>query len=188
MEEEREITILIDCTKEELLNIFQKNNYNYLGTAKYYDIYMTNNNIDVTDELDLLKRCVILRQMIIDGEESYQILYKNKSINKSGEITSQKNIKINIDSIENSRMLFEKIGFHTLIEIEDNIEVYSNGKYELAVQHVNNKHIYIELEDHNQFSSIKEMKKVLIDLAIPIKNNDFFAKKALIELKERYFD
>ena len=69
--------------------------------------------------------------------------------------------------------------------------VYATDKDELVIQNVNGKHIYIELEDKcnyaNRFyNSIDEMKKVITDNNIPIKNNDFFVKKAEIELQETY--
>ena len=56
---------------------------------------------------------------------------------------------------------------------------------------VNNKHIYIEIEDRcnyaNRFyNSVDEMKQVIITNSIPIKNNDFFVRKAEIELQEKY--
>ena len=69
--------------------------------------------------------------------------------------------------------------------------VYATDKDEFVIQNVNNKHIYIEIEDKchyaNRFyNSIEEMKNVINDNLIPIKNNDFFVKKAEIELQETY--
>ena len=69
--------------------------------------------------------------------------------------------------------------------------VYATDNDELAIQNVNNKHIYIEIEDKcnyaNRFyNSIEEMKKVITDNSIPIKNDDYFVKKAEQELQEKY--
>ena len=73
--------------------------------------------------------------------------------------------------------------------INDHILVYATEKDELAIQVVNNNHIYIEIEEechyaNRIYNSIEEMKKVIIDNNIPIKDNNYFAKKAEIELKE----
>ena len=35
-----------------------------------------------------------------------------------------------------------------------------------------------------KYDSIEEMKKVIVKYNIPIKNNDYFVKKALIELQK----
>ena len=69
--------------------------------------------------------------------------------------------------------------------------VYANDKDELVIQEVNNKHIYIEIEDKCHYTkivynSIDEMKEVIKKYSIPIKNNNYFVKKAEIELKETY--
>ena len=55
----------------------------------------------------------------------------------------------------------------------------------------NNKHIYIEIETKCHYAgrfynSIDEMKNVIINNDIPIKDNGFFVKKAEIELQEKY--
>ena len=60
---------------------------------------------------------------------------------------------------------------------------------EVVIQDVNNKHLYMEIEDechhaNKTYKSIDEMKEVITKYNIPIKNNDYFVKKAEIELKE----
>ena len=97
----------------------------------------------------------------------------------------------NYYDIENCKLLFEELNFEELIRINDHMLIYATDNDEFAVQNVNNKHIYIEIEDKcnyaNRFyNSIEEMKKVIIDNSIPIKNNNYFIKKAEIELQESF--
>ena len=70
------------------------------------------------------------------------------------------------------------------LEVVEVVEVV----VEFAVEFVNDKHIYIEIEQNNKYLSIDEMKAVFSKYNIPVKGKDFFVKKALIELKERYGD
>lgn len=61
----------------------------------------------------------------------------------------------------------------------------------MSVQNVNNKHIYIEIENKCHYASriyhsIEEMKNVIINNLIPIKDDNYFVKKAVIELQETY--
>ena len=95
-------------------------------------------------------------------------------------------VECEIKSIEQAQELFESIGYYKLIELNDHMTVYKNEFISFATQEVNNKHIYIEFEDDGFYSSIDEMKEEILKYNIPIKNNDFFAKKALTELKEVY--
>lgn len=139
----------------------------------------------------MLNKCVLIRHIIEDNKENKLLTYKYKEYNKNKEITKQGKINIKVDDIDNSKLLFEKLGFEELIKIYDKLYVYATDRDELVVQSVNNKHIYIEIEDKchyaNRFyNSIDEMKAVIIDNSIPIKNNNYFVKKAEIELQEMY--
>jgi len=81
------------------------------------------------------------------------------------------------------------IGYKELIHIQNNSVVYTNDKIEFAVQLVNDKYIFIELEERSEhvktvFSNIEDMKKVIDSLNIPMVKNNYFAKKAVIVLEE----
>ena len=69
--------------------------------------------------------------------------------------------------------------------------IYASETDEVAIQNVNGKHIYIEIEDkcnyaNRIYKSIDEMKEVIIRNSIPIKGDNYFVKKAEIELSETY--
>ena len=101
-------------------------------------------------------------------------------------------VKVKIDDIDKAKQLFENLGFEELIKINDHMLVYATDHEELVVQNVNNgKHIYIEVEDechysNRKYGSIEELKETITGNGIPFKDNNFFAKKAEIELKETY--
>lgn len=85
--------------------------------------------------------------------------------------------------------LFEALNFEELISIRNHMLVYSNGIDEFVVQSANNKHIYIEIEEkcnyiEKFYQTIDEMKEVIKKYNIPIKDENYFVKKAEIELKE----
>ena len=61
--------------------------------------------------------------------------------------------------------------------------VYSNGEVELVVQLVNDKHIYLEIEA-SEDKDIKEMKQIIKKYKIPFKDDNYFVKKAEIEILE----
>ena len=82
--------------------------------------------------------------------------------------------------------LFEALNFEELISIRDHMLVYSNGIDEFVVQSANNKHIYIEIEEKCNYTekfyqTIDEMKEVIKKYNIPIKDENYFAKKSEIK-------
>ena len=191
MEFEDEITIEVDTSLEELIKILESNGFELKEEYDLNDIYMINKNDRQEDFLKMLNRCVLIRHIIEENGDTKMLTYKYKEYNENKEITKQGKIKCKIESIENAKALFEKLDFETLIEIKDHMLVYATDSDELVVQNVNGKHIYIEIEDkcnyaNRVYESIDEMKDVISKYKIPMKGNNYFAKKAEIELQEVY--
>lgn len=191
MDFEKEITVEVDCTLEELIRIIENKGFKLKETYDLNDIYLINKNEKRSDYLTMLSNCVLIRDIIEENKETKMLTYKYKKYNDKKEIIKQGKVNVKIDDIENSKLLFENLGFEELIRINDHMLVYATDKDEFVIQSVNNKHIYIEIEDKcnyaNRFyDSVDEMKNVIINNNIPIKNNNFFVKKAEIELQEIY--
>ena len=191
MKYENEITVEVDTSLEKLISILESKGFKLKETYDLNDIYLINRNDKKGDYLSMLNKCGLIRDIIEENEEIKMLTYKYKEYNRNKEITKQGKVKVKIDDINNSKLLFEKLGFEELIRINDHMMVYATDKDELVIQCVNNKHIYIEIEDECRYAdrlynSIEEMKNVVIDNNIPIKDNNYFVKKAEIELQEIY--
>lgn len=191
MKYENEITVEADTNLENLIVLLNSKGFELKETYDLNDIYLINKNDKENNYLSMLNKCVLIRHIIEKNKETKILTYKYKEYNQNKEITKQGKINVSIDDIDNTKLLFEKLNFEELIKINDHMLVYATDKDELVIQSVNNKHIYIEIEDkcnyaNRIYNSIDEMKKVIIDNNIPIKNNDFFVKKAEIELQEKY--
>ena len=191
MNYEKEITVEVSVNLEELISILENKGFKLKEKYDLNDIYLINKKEKNNDYLSMLSKCVLIRHIIEEDKETKMLTYKYKEYNENKEITKQGKIKVKIDDIDNSKLLFEKLDFEELIRINDHMLVYASDKDELVVQYVNNKHVYIEIEDEchyaNRFyNSIEEMKAVILDNSIPIKDNNFFVKKAEIELIETY--
>lgn len=188
---ENEITVEVDTSKEELINILEEKGFKLKEMYDINDIYLINKKDKKNDYLSMLNKCVLIRHIIEENKEKKFLTYKYKEYNENKEITKQGKVNVTIDDIDNSKLLFEKLDFEELMRINDHMLVYGTDNDELVIQNVNDKHIYIEIEDkchYNDrfYNSIDEMKTVIIDNSIPIKDNNFFVKKAEIELKEIY--
>lgn len=190
MKFECEITVEVDTSLENLQSILVSHGFQLKEIYDINDIYMINkNDLDITDNLEKLSKCVLIRD-IIDPEKNIKMLtYKYKEFNDKKEIIKQGKVKCNIDDVENAKLLFEKLNFEELIRIYDHSYVYANETDELTIQSVNEKHLYIEIEDEcsyidKKYSSLDELKSVITKYNIPIKGDNYFVKKAEIELSE----
>lgn len=191
MKYEKEITVEIDCTLDELDDKLRKYSFEIVGECLIKDIYMLDKNCkNIQDKLELLKHCLLIRNIKTKDEEIRLIEYKNKEYNEKQEIVNEGKVYCKVESIKSAKTLLEAINYEELIRIHDHFIAYSNGTDELSVQIVNNKHIYIEIEEicnyiDKKYKTVDEMKEVISKYNIPIKNNDYYVKKALIELAEK---
>ncbi len=191
MNYENEITVEVDTSLDELISILENNEFKLKEAYDLNDIYLINKHDKEGNYLSMLNKCVLIRDIIEENKETKMLTYKYKEYNENKEITKQGKVKVKIDDIDNSKLLFEKLGFEELIRINDHMLVYATDKDELVIQNVNDKHIYIEIDDKcnyadRSYNSIDEMKEVITNNSIPIKGNNFFVKKAEIELQETY--
>ena len=189
MNYENEITVEVDISLEELITTLEGKGFKLKEIYDINDIYLINKRDKNNDYLAMLNKCVLIRHIIEENRETKMLTYKYKEYNENKEITKQGKIKVKIDDIDNTKSLFEKLDFEELIRIKDHVLVYATDKDELSIQNVNDKHIYIEIEDEchyidKKYNSIDEMKNVFNKYNIPIINNNYFVKKALIELEE----
>ncbi len=189
---ENEITVLVNSELNDIKEHLSDLGFKVMEEYCVNDIYMINKcYVDNEHSLELLKKCVLIRNIIDESGSRKFLTYKYKEYNDKEEIIKQGKINVKVDSIDNSRKLLEALNFEKLISINDNLTVYSNGVDEIVLQYVNNKHVYIEIEDKcnyidKKYSSIEEMIDVIKKYNIPIKDNNYFVKKAYIELSEVY--
>ena len=191
MDYENEITVEVDTSLENLISILEAKGFKLKEENDLNDIYLINKNDKNGDYLAMLNKCVLVRVIIEEDKEIKYLTYKYKEYNENKEITKQGKVNVKIDDIDNSILLFKNLGFEELIRLNDHMLVYATDKDEFVVQNVNGKHIYIEIEDECRYAdrfynSIDEMKDVIKNNNIPIKNNDYYVKKAEIELQETY--
>ena len=188
MKYENEITVQVTCNYEELHSLLIKQGFKIIEKYKVIDEYLISKDYDLKNKnsLDILKECVIVRYIENTLKE---LLYKYKKYSNNGDIIKQAKVSCKVNDIKEASNFMKTIGYKELIHIQNNSVVYTNDKIEFAVQLVNDKYIFIELEERsehvkNVFSNLEDMKKVIDSLNIPMVKNNYFAKKAVIVLEE----
>ena len=188
MKYENEITVQVTCSYEELHNLLIKQGFKIIKKYTIIDEYLISKDYDLRNKnyLDILKECVIVRYIENIVKE---LLYKYKEYSNNGDIIKQAKVSCKVNDIKEASNFMKTIGYKELIHIQNNSVVYTNDKIELAVQLVNDKYIFIELEDKSEYlnktySSIEEMKEEINLYNLPIVKDKYFAKKAAIILED----
>ncbi len=158
---------------------------------KYYmkDYYMIHKSIDLkTDNYNILKKCLLLRNIIDDNPKMY-LTYKDKTYNNKGEIISQRKINTKIDSIEDVKKMLEAVDYINLFEVENNSVKYKKDHVEITIQNITYPNgIYIEIEATDEEltekddEKVKEILKKQLDKLNLKTTGDYEVKKAIIAL------
>jgi hypothetical protein len=189
MKYENEITVQVTCNYEELHSLLIKQGFKIIEKYTIIDEYLISKDYDLKNKnyLDILKECVIVRYIENTLKE---LLYKYKEYSNNGDIIKQAKVSCKVNDIKEASNFMKTIGYKELIHIQNNSVVYTNDKIEFAVQLVNDKYIFIELEDKSEYlnktySSIEEMKEEINLYNLPIVKDKYFAKKAAIILEDK---
>ena len=188
MKKEKEITVRVNVSYEKLKEELKQNNFVKKEEYIVNDSYLINSLINITDmkSLDILKKCVLVRDIV---GISKQLLYKYKKYDSNGDIIEQGKIKCPVTDINKAMEFMNAIGYEKLFDIHDKCIVFANDKTELVVQLVNNKYIFIEMESEPQYinrkyENVDELKDDICSYNLSIDKSNFFVKKAELILNE----
>lgn len=188
VKEENEITVKVECSKEELLKILKNNGFKKVRMFSLDDYFYIPKNLDIENMTtrDIIAKAAILRYIVSENKISQKITFKIKEFADNGDIINQKAINCEVLDINEAKKLFKALGYYQIINIKENDEVYSKNGFELAIKYIEKGAILIEVEteENTEWDSIEKIKNMISRINIPIKKDEYFVKKAEIELNK----
>ena len=148
--------------------------------------------IEIAVRLDENMQSAISR---LENKEIKKITYKNKEIDKNGDVISEQKINLDCSDLEKAKDLFEHLEFEELIRVRYKVLVYSKDKIEYAFQDVENLGTLIEYENVENFEgkSLNEINEAKENMYNEIKNTGINlteekdVKKAFELILNKYF-
>lgn len=190
MKLEKEITVKVNSSYDELHRDLTNKNFKIVEKYQLNDIYLVHNEIDIdnTPIREILQSCILIRDIV---DITKKLTYKYKKNSNNGEILEQGKVECIIENINDALKFFEYINYSKLLEIKDTCIIYTNNDIELAVQLVNDNYIFIEIEDKGEhtnkiYTDITDMKKDLLSLNLDCDYTNYFVRKAEIIFQENY--
>lgn len=187
METQRnEITVKINATMEEIHKIIKEKEYEEIDKFSLDDTYFIPENLDIekTSTREILAKALIIRRIKRGEKIIKQITFKIKNIDSKGNILSQKSINCEIESIEDAKKLLQAIGYREIMNIKENDTEYRKNGFQLAIKDIINGDKLIEIEENEKYDTIEKIIKELEKQNIPIFTDNYFVKKAEVELNK----
>ena len=181
---ENEITVTINMSKKDLISFFDINNYKKVDNYIVDDIYYVPNDVDLdVNPLEVLKKCILVRS--IDDKKHY-LMYKYKEYDENENIIKQGKSKVQVTSKDDASSFLKTIDYKELIRIVDHVEVYEKDRLQICVENVNDKYLFVEIEENEKYNTIPKMIYALDSTKIKYDKSNYFVKKAKIIFEEKY--
>ena len=193
-----EITVRLDENMQSAIMKLEKQGFKKIRESKIDDIYMTSKLRELNkDNIQIiLRKSVLLRNLKLEDKEIKKITYKNKEIDKNGDIISEQKIDLDCSDLEKAKDLFEHLEFEELIRVRYKVTVYSKDKVEYAFQDVEKLGVLIEYENIDDFAgkTLDEINSAKDKMFEEIKNtginvtDEKDVKKAYELILKKYFN
>lgn len=188
LKENNEITVKIKCNLDELYNILEKKDFKIADKFSMDDAYFVPNEIDLdkTNSREILMQAVLVRDITgkISNRRTKKMTFKIKNFDEYGNILSQSAVNCDILNTDDAKKLLNAIGYQEIMNIKENDIVYEKDGLQLAIKDIENGDNLIEIEttESADLNTIEKLIKKINEIEIPIYTDNYFVKKAEIEL------
>lgn len=191
-----EITVKINCSLKEMYKILDNKGFSIVDKFYLEDIYYISKEINIKKQpvRKILSEYVLIRNItqfeannFTNSYNVFNLTYKRKDIATNGDIISQEKRDCQIYNQEQGKEFLEKIGYKEIMTIKEKNIVYGKDDIRLAIKDIENGENLIEIEtveNNPELDTTEKLKVMINELQIPIDTNDYFIKKAEIELKK----
>lgn len=191
-----EITVRITCSIQEMYKILENKGFSIVDKYNLDDTYYIKNDVDIKKHSisEILNKYVLIRNItqfipndFINSYNLSLLTFKTKKISLDGTIIYQDKRDCKIQNIEEGKEFIKAIDYKELITIKEKAIVYEKDELRLAIKNIENSDNLIEvetIESNPKFDTIDKLKEKINELQIPINTDDYFVKKAEIELKK----
>lgn len=181
-----EITVKIKCDIDTFYKTVENKGFEIEHKFSMNDTFFIPEtlNIDKMNTRDILSKAVLVREIIgkTSGKISKKITFKIKKFDEHGNILSQKSVNCDILEISDAKSLLNAMGYKEIMNIKENDIVYKKDDFEMAIKNIENGDNLIEIETNDKLDTIDKLIKEIKNIKLPIYEDNFFVKKAEIEL------
>ena len=188
LKDSNEITVKIKCELDEIYKKIEEKGFKVVDKFSMNDTYFIPEtlNLGKIKTREILSKAVLVRDIIeeMSNRRSKKITFKIKNIDEDGNILSQESVNCDILEIEDAKKLLKAIGYKEIMNIKEEDVVYEKDGFQLAIKDIKDGDnlIEIETEENNDSNTIEKLIQKVNEIQIPIYTDNYFVKKAEIEL------
>lgn len=157
-----EITIQVFDKLEEIEKVLTQKGYHKKEEYCLRDHYFTKfEDAKVVDYKTLLASSILIRTIEQDEKCTHCMIYKNKKLDQSGNVSSEEKIRVKIDDEQNCINILRSAGLNNWCNLKnDNIVYVDKSGFEIDLQVVDGLGIFIEAEEDSSIANLPEEQKL----------------------------
>lgn len=191
LKESNEITVKIKCELEMLYKILEEKGFKISDKFSIDDYFYIPESLELEkmSTREILSKAVLVREIYgkLSDRHTKMITVKIKEFDSKGNILNQKSINCKVSELEDAKSIIKAIGYKEIMNIKEDDIVYEKDGFELAIKDIKNGDNLIEIETdrRNGINTIDKLIKKVEEIEIPIYQDNYFVKKAEIELNKK---
>lgn len=185
-----EITVKIKGNLEDFYKVIEEKEFKVIDEFSMDDTYFVpaSLNLEELSTRDIISKSVIVRTVERIGIDKIKnITFKHKEFDECGNIVSQSKVECDVVCIEDAKKLLIAMGYIELMRITESDIAFEKDGFQFAVKNIKNGDKLIEAEPSYNTKDINTLEKVKLkfdEYNIPIYKDNYFVKKAEIELNK----
>lgn len=186
-----EITVRLKCSKEEIYKVIEQKKFEIVDIFTLDDTYFIPKDLNIKNMScrEILSKAILIRVVtnLKNKTKSTKLTFKSKKIDDKGNILNQSKVDCDILDAETGKNFIEAIGYKELMNIKEKDIVYGKDGFQMAIKDIENGELLMEVETvegNIELDTIEKIKQKISKLQIPIDTNDYFVKKAEIQLNK----
>ena len=189
---ETEITVQIFQNTEEVERKLLKKGFIKTDAYTLYDEYFSKYSFEELAKMpygDIIGGSILLRKHIKNGKTTQKMVYKDKVLDKYGNVLSEEKTFVEISDFENAGTILKKAGLAKWCTCINNSSVWEKD-FSFALQQIDGLGLFVEIEEDESISNLREEEKIVIlkqraySLGLKI-GNDFSCKKPYLLFKNK---
>ena len=190
LKESNEITVKIKCDLNEFYKILEEKGFKITHRFSMDDVFFVPKTLNLKEMTirEILAKAILVRDIIgkTSGKRTKKLTFKIKNFDASGNILCQEAISCEILDIEDAKKFLKSIGYKEIMEIYEDDIVYEKDGFEIAVKNIRDGDNLFEIEtsDSEEYNTIEKLIKKINELELPIYTDNYFVKKAEVELEK----
>ena len=190
VENTNEITVRVKGDLKSFYKTIEEKGFKVEDKFKLDDSFFVLENLDLENMTtrEILANAVIVRIVERDGGRLVKnITYKRKVFDEDGNILSQSKVECDVLDVEDAKRLLSAMGYKEIMRIKESDIAFEKDGFSFSVKDIENGAKLIEAEADlkvEEMNSLEKIKAMFDKYEIPIYKDDYFVKKAEIELNK----